>query len=442
MSTHTDANVNNLVINEMTKSIYDSLDFISDTELYYITDDDLYLKSNNIKTINGISIVGTGDITISGGSGSSIDDTTVSTTSTYSSSKIDTTYLKAPEGRLNLTNGRITLNNDINSAYLINNDEKLVTLNGDGLSYQDKAKNITVNITPYYGGSDQALDPAGLKVNGVTLAPETALLKKVSKSGDNMTGALTVPSITVDATTPATGTTSLKDGCINFKYKNSDDAAWNAWLEITPAGTLQFGSTGGIASEIGTVATQEWVNKKVSNTYKFKGSVNTYDDLPGAADSGDVYNVLSNGANYAWTGTEWDELGATINLDSYALKTEVDKKQDKLTAGNGITITGNVISSTSDVDLSNYYTAPQINTLLSQKQVALISGKNIKTINGQSLLGSGNIQINSPEVDLSGYYTKAEVDNKIPDISNLASIEYVENKVRDVTSVTFRDWGK
>lgn len=67
MSTHTDTNVNNLVINKMTKSIYDSLSSISDTELYFITDDDIYLKANNIKTINGQSLLGSGDLTISTG---------------------------------------------------------------------------------------------------------------------------------------------------------------------------------------------------------------------------------------------------------------------------------------------------------------------------------------------------------------------------------------
>lgn len=51
----------------------------------------------------------------------------------------------------------------------------------------------------------------------------------------------------------------------------------------------------------------------------------------------------------------------------------------------------------SNVDLSNYYTKEEINSLLSnalaQKQDVLQSGVNIKTINDQSLLGSGNIQL-------------------------------------------------
>ena len=169
-----------------------------------------------------------------------------------------------------------------------------------------------------------------------------------------MTGNLNAPAFTVDATKAATGDKALTDGAINFKYKNTNDEPWNAWLTMLPSGQLQFGSQGAVASEIGTVATQEWVNKKITNAYIYKGSVDTYDALPSGADPGFVYNVRSNGANYAWTGTEWDELGATVNLDAYALKTDLDGKQDKLE-----------------------------------------SGTNIKTINGQDILGSGNIEISA-----------------------------------------------
>lgn len=45
------------------------------------------------------------------------------------------------------------------------------------------------------------------------------------------------------------------------------------------------------------------------------------------------------------------------------------------------------------LDLSAYYTQSQVNTLLSGKQATLVSGTNIKTINGVSILGSGNISI-------------------------------------------------
>ena len=86
---------------------------------------------------------------------------------------------------------------------------------------------------------------------------------------------------------------------------------------MLPSGQLQFGSQGAVASEIGTVATQEWVNKKITNAYIYKGSVDTYDALPSGADPGFVYNVRSNGANYAWTGTEWDVLAGVEDLSAY-----------------------------------------------------------------------------------------------------------------------------
>lgn len=319
---------------------------------------DTLVSGTNIKTVNGVSILGTGNIAISGGVG--IDDNTISTSSTYSSSKIDSTYLKAPEGRLDIENGRVNLKNNINSVYSITNNEVVMELNDDGLRYHDNATNREVNITPYYGAIDQNADPATIKVNGIGLARETDLNKKVSLRGDTMTGNLNAPAFTVDSTKVASGDKPLIDGAINFKYKNTNDEASNAWLTMLPSGQLQFGSQGAAASEIGTVATQEWVNKKITNAYIYKGSVDTYDALPSGAEPGFVYNVRSNGANYAWTGTEWDELGATVNLDAYALKTDLNGKQDKL-----------------------------------------VSGTNIKTINGESILGAGDITIIGDSV---GYY--------------------------------------
>lgn len=58
----------------------------------------------------------------------------------------------------------------------------------------------------------------------------------------------------------------------------------------------------------------------LSNAYKYKGSVPTYQDLPSTAESGDVYNVVkgdkeigvADGANFAWNGSEWDNLGGLL----------------------------------------------------------------------------------------------------------------------------------
>lgn len=53
-------------------------------------------------------------------------------------------------------------------------------------------------------------------------------------------------------------------------------------------------------------------------------------------------------------------------------------------------------------------------TALSDKQDKLVSGDNIKTINGKSILGEGNITIQSEggNIDLSEYITKTELNQK------------------------------
>lgn len=61
-------------------------------------------------------------------------------------------------------------------------------------------------------------------------------------------------------------------------------------------------------------------------------------------------------------------------------------------------------------DKANFATKTELNS----KQNALISGENIKTINGNSLLGSGDITITGGgDIDLSNYYNKTEVDGKL-----------------------------
>ena len=145
---------------------------------------------------------------------------------------------------------------------------------------------------------------------------------------------------------------------------------------------------------------------------------------------------------------------------------ELDGKQDVLTAGQNITIQNNVISATGGTQvqadwnqndttavdfiknkptipsLTDYYTKTEsdgkyatkadfdekeeviatslngLNTAISGKQDTLVSGTSIKTINNQSLLGSGNITI-------SGGGTQVQSDwNQ----SDTTAVDYIKNK--------------
>lgn len=77
--------------------------------------------------------------------------------------------------------------------------------------------------------------------------------------------------------------------------------------------------------------TKAEIDNKLTAVYKFKGSVDTYNDLPNKdLTVGDVYNILDTGANYGWTGSVWDKLGENIDLSPYALKSELPTKVSEL----------------------------------------------------------------------------------------------------------------
>ena len=64
--------------------------------------------------------------------------------------------------------------------------------------------------------------------------------------------------------------------------------------------------------------TKAEVDAKVAATFKYKGTVATYNDLPTEGNTiGDVWNVTDSGANYAWDGSGWDMLGSVIDLTPY-----------------------------------------------------------------------------------------------------------------------------
>lgn len=124
------------------------------------------------------------------------------------------------------------------------------------------------------------------------------------------------------------------------------------------------------------------VDAKLVGVYTFKGSVDTVADLPTNAEVGDVYDVKTDGTNYAWTGTIWDALGGIINLNDYFTKEEV-------TALLSAKANSSEVYTREYIDV-NYYTNGEIDNLLNEKQETLIAGSNI-TINGNVISSQNQI---------------------------------------------------
>lgn len=118
---------------------------------------------------------------------------------------------------------------------------------------------------------------------------------------------------------------------------NTTQLATTAFVQTAISGkqnTLTFDSaptsgssnpvtSGGLYTTLGNyltnaVAASTYATKsEISTAYKYKGSVATVADLPSTGNTvGDVYDVQSTDMNYAWNGTEWDQLGGTFTITS------------------------------------------------------------------------------------------------------------------------------
>lgn len=110
-------------------------------------------------------------------------------------------------------------------------------------------------------------------------------------------------------------------------------------------------------------------------------------------------------SNY-YTKTEVDAIVSGINEDISAVSGDVATKQDELTPGDGIQISGNVISVTgAPLSIDDNVTSGSSNPVKSSgiydfvtgetstKQDTLVSGTNLKTVGTESLLGSGNVKL-------------------------------------------------
>lgn len=150
---------------------------------------------------------------------------------------------------------------------------------------------------------------------------------------------------------------------------------------------------------------------------------------------GFVTNATLVNKDYA-TRTELNEAVSNIDLVDYYTKTESDTKYQP--KGNYLTSIPSEYVTETELTGKNYATKTEVNS----KQNQLVSGTNIKTINGESILGSGNIEIkggSGGDVDLSNYYTKEQVDamvgavNQILDsLINDIDTEALETQLNDI----------
>ena len=133
--------------------------------------------------------------------------------------------------------------------------------------------------------------------------------------------------------------------------------------------------------------------------------------------------------------------------EGYATKEELATKQDSLISGHNIkTINGQDVLGLGNIEISGGGTVDSelnetsenpvqnkvITTALNGKQDSLVSGTTIKTINGNSILGEGNIEITGGTVDTTMSDTSENA------VQNKVIKSYVDGLVGDINSVLTR----
>lgn len=181
-------------------------------------------------------------------------------------------------------------------------------------------------------------------------------------------------------------------------------------------------------------------------------SFEVVDVLPQTGEVNKIYLVPStegqpqNGYDeYIYVNESWEKIGSTdIDLSQYATIEYVN--QQISTAVTGLAteefVTSSISSATQDMAtnasvsaqlaqaLQSYVTSETFTSALAGKQDTLVSGTNIKTINGQSILGEGNIEIQGggtgklqPATDTTLGGILATDSGENPDVSAYVDVE-------------------
>lgn len=227
-------------------------------------------------------------------------------------------------------------------------------------------------------------------------------------------------------------------------------------------------------SEKSTFATKT----EIPNISNLATKTELSEGLAGKANTSDLNNYLTTDNAQSTYATK-SELGAKLDVETYnsdkatfALKSELPDTSSfitKATADETYQPKGEYLTSipeeyVTDTELNGkgYATTEQLNA----KQDALVSGTNIKTVNGNSLLGEGNIQIETigggiadapsdnknygrkngawseiTEPDLSNYALKSEVPTQVATTSEnglMSSADKTKLDSIDVTSILSR----
>lgn len=233
----------------------------------------------------------------------------------------------------------------------------------------------------------------------------------------------------------------------------------SAVTESTVSGWGFTKNTGTYSKPSGGIPKTDLASTIQTSLDKADTALQSHQDISGKQDkliSGTNIKTINNtsilgSGNISITGNSGTITGVSANGTSIATS-GVANIPAASTSAYGVTKLSSATNSTSTTLAATASAVKASYDLANGKQDKLVSGTNIKTVNGTSILGSGDITISGGSSDANvqavdtgdvlddvnvDYATTAYVDNKIANISltDYATITYVDGLVGDINSV-------
>lgn len=365
---------------------------------------DTLVSGQNIKTINGQSVIGEGNIDITGGGTITVDSELSTDSENPVQNKVITNALNEKASKTELSNVSTSKANKADVYTKQEVDDKFTNAQNqiNQLSTDTSAINTEVQ-TLKTDKQDTLVSGTNIKtINGQSLLGEGNI--EIQQSELPIASADTLGGVKV-----GTGLSINPEGVLN-----ADAPEWNN-ISGKPEDIVNI--TERLASKLDTAT----YNSEKSS-FATKDELNSKADASAIADMATQTWVQGQGyltevpSNYVTDSELTEGLAGKQDKGDYALKSDLNTLATK-----------EELATKADA------------SALSSKQDTLVSGTNIKTINGDSILGSGNLVIQSgasnwddiqgkPQfagVATSGDYNDLINKPTIPDVSGLATKEEI-----------------
>lgn len=205
----------------------------------------------------------------------------------------------------------------------------------------DSATSAASSASDALGSATAAATSEGIATNKASQAAQSASdalsysQSAASSANDASHSAGEASASEINAASSAS-TASTQAGIATSKATEAAGSASSASTSATNAQTWAEGSDAQVSLIGGEHSSKGWAKvaqdfvESIGAVLRYKGSVETRDDLPTSGQEiGDMYNILSDGANCVWDGSDWDEISGIVDLSEYRKAAD----QDTIDAG-------------------------------------------------------------------------------------------------------------